>query len=136
MQFSVWAPKAERVEIAVGGQRRPLSLGDRGWWRGEFAELGPGTDYGFCLNNGQPLPDPRSPWQPQGVHGLSRVVDHASFAWTDQHWQAPPLAAAVIYELHIGTFTPAGTFEAAIEKLDHLVALCVTHVELTAGLAL
>ncbi len=77
-----------------------------------------------------PLPDPRSRWQPQGVHGPSRMVDHKAFEWTDAHFTAPPLSSAIIYELHIGTFTPLGTFEAAIARLDHLVDLGVTHVEL------
>ena len=65
-----------------------------------------------------------------GVHGPSRVVDHQAFPWQDQRWQAGPLSAAVLYELHVGTFTPAGTFEAAIARLDHLVDLGITHVEL------
>ena len=82
------------------------------------------------LDDNPPLPDPRSSWQPHGVHGPSRVIDHQAFAWTDDRWQAGPLSAAVVYELHVGTFTPAGTFEAAIERLDHLVALGVTHVAL------
>ncbi len=75
-------------------------------------------------------PDPRSQWQPNGVHGLSRVYDQTAFAWSDGGWQAPPLARAVIYELHVGTFTPEGTFDAAIERLDYLVELGITHVEL------
>src|SRR6202000_2324467 len=72
----------------------------------------------------------RSPSQPNGVHKLSRMVDHNQFVWTDKTWQAPPLAAALIYELHLGTFTAKGTFLSAIEKLDHLVTLGITHVEL------
>ena len=76
------------------------------------------------------LPDPRSGWQPHGVHGPSRIVDHAAFRWTDDDFQARPLSSALIYELHVGTFTPEGTFEAAIGKLDHLKELGVTHVEI------
>jgi maltooligosyltrehalose trehalohydrolase len=87
-------------------------------------------DYGFLLDGEGPYPDPRSPWQPNGVHALSRLVDHAAFRWTDTGFNAPPLSEAVLYELHIGTFTPAGTFESAIGKLDHLVALGVTHVQI------
>jgi maltooligosyltrehalose trehalohydrolase len=90
---------------------------------------GPGTDYAFSLDGGPRRPDPRSPWQPHGVHGPSRTVDHAAFRWTDRAWQAPPLAAAIFYEMHIGTFTPGGTFDSAIERLGHLVDLGVTHVE-------
>ena len=69
-------------------------------------------------------------WQPHGVHGESRVVDHAAFAWSDSGWQAPPLSSALIYELHLGTFTPEGTLKAAESRLDYLKDLGVTHVEL------
>jgi maltooligosyltrehalose trehalohydrolase len=100
-----------------------------GWWIHE-TPLEPGTDYAFSLDGSKPLPDPRSPWQPSGVHGPSRAFDHSAFLWTDQRWQPKPLASAIIYELHIGTFTPEGTFDSTIEKLDHLLDLGVTHVEL------
>ena len=76
------------------------------------------------------LTDPRSAWQPEGVFGPSAVIDHNAFAWHDAHWQSPPLDKAIIYELHIGTFSPAGTFDGAIPCLDHLVHLGVTHVEI------
>jgi maltooligosyltrehalose trehalohydrolase len=101
-----------------------------GWWSLDVPGAGPGTDYGFVLDGQGPFPDPRSPFQPGGVHGLSRLLRHEDFPWADQGWNAPPLEEAVIYELHVGTFTPAGTFEAAIGRLDHLAALGVTHVEL------
>jgi maltooligosyltrehalose trehalohydrolase len=125
----VWAPRAQQVELAVGGSFIPLSRTERGWWSAQNHQLKAGEDYQFRID-GRLLPDPRSPWQPHGVHGPSRHLDHGSFVWTDEHWQARPLAAAILYELHIGTFTPEGTFEAAIERLDHLVSLGVTHVEL------
>lgn len=128
--FMVWAPDAENVAVAIGVERYPMTKSDGGWWSVAIAWAGRGTDYGFSLNGGEPLPDPRSPWQPHGVHSPSRIVDHGAFHWTDGRWQAPPLSSAVIYELHIGTFTEAGTFEAAIERLDHLVDLGITHVEL------
>jgi maltooligosyltrehalose trehalohydrolase len=101
-----------------------------GWWELPLASVGAGVDYGYALDGGPPRPDPRSPCQPCGVHGPSRTVDHRAFGWTDQHWQAPPLSSAILYELHIGTFTPAGTFDAAIARLGHLAALGVTHVEI------
>jgi maltooligosyltrehalose trehalohydrolase len=107
-----------------------MTSADLGWWAAEGSDLAHGTDYAFVVDDAEPaLPDPRSPWQPAGVHGPSRVVDHGRFEWTDQGWQAPPLASAVIYELHIGTFTPAGTFDGAIASLDALRELGVTHVE-------
>jgi maltooligosyltrehalose trehalohydrolase len=102
-----------------------------GWWETKIAEAGPGTDYGYALNgDGMVLPDPRSAWQPYGVHGLSRVLDHAAFAWTDGEWRATELKDAVIYELHIGTFTEEGTFAGAEKRLEYLKTLGVTHVEL------
>lgn len=128
--FRVWAPRPKRVEVQVAGGRHALQAGADGWWTAVVAAAGPGSDYGFVLDGEGPFPDPRSAWQPKGVHGLSRVVDHAAFRWSDAGFQAPPLGAALIYELHVGTFTPEGTFEAATARLDHLVQLGVTHVEL------
>ena len=131
MIFRVWAPNAEQMEIELNGrQRLPMDAVDSGWWQVTVDAAGVRTDYAFVVDGNGPFPDPRSPWQPHGVHGASRVVDHDAFTWTDAGWQACPLAAAVIYELHVGTFTPEGTFDAAIEKLDHLVDLGITHVEL------
>jgi maltooligosyltrehalose trehalohydrolase len=89
-----------------------------------------GSDYGFVLDGEGPFPDPRSAYQPKGVHGLSRVVNHDAFPWNDWGFQQVPLASAVIYELHVGTFTPTGTFDSAIERLPHLLELGITHVEL------
>jgi maltooligosyltrehalose trehalohydrolase len=114
--------------------RHPMRRQPGGWWQAEVADARPGTDvatdYGFLLDGEGPFPDPRSPFQPHGVHGLSRTVDHAGFAWTDAGWDAPPLDEAVIYELHVGTFTEAGSFDGVIERLDDLVALGITHLEL------
>jgi maltooligosyltrehalose trehalohydrolase len=103
--------------------------GEGGWWA-VTAHAGPGEDYRFAIDGGDPLPDPRSPWQPHGVHGPSRLYEHSAFAWSDQDWQQPPLGLAVIYEMHVGTFTTEGTFEAAIGHLGHLTDLGVTHLEL------
>jgi maltooligosyltrehalose trehalohydrolase len=129
-RLPVWAPRAEKsVELVLGERRLPMHEVGGGWWlAGE--EVPPGTDYLYSLDGGDPRPDPRSPWQPEGVHGPSRTVDPAAFEWTDDRWQAPPLAAAVIYELHVGTFSEAGTFDGAIEHLDRLAELGITHVEL------
>ena len=126
---SVWAPTPSRVELVAGNLRHAMRLEEDGWWHAEV-ELPPGDDYGFALDGGDPVPDPRSPRQPYGVHGLSRTVDHAAFAWTDAGWQPPPLVEAVLYELHVGTFSPEGTFAGVIARLDALVALGVTHIEL------
>ena len=127
--FRVWAPRPTRVDLATGADRRPMTR-DGEWWSVDVADAGPGTDYGFVLDGDGPFPDPRSAWQPDGVHGPSRLVDHAAFRWTDHTFEPVPLPEAVFYELHVGTFTARGTFEGVIERLDHLVGLGVTHVEL------
>ncbi len=127
----MWAPAADRVEVVVGGTGHPMEARHSGWWEASVADAGHGTDYGFVLDGSdEVLPDPRSPWQPNGVHGQSRVYDHGRFAWTDQHWHGRPLPGSVLYEMHVGTFTPEGTFDAATDRLDHLVALGIDAVEL------
>ena len=157
--IEVWAPLAERVDIewsdasssATGSashrgepRREPMTRAGDGWWRwepgpdvsGEHTASGPLVlDYAFVLDGQEPaLPDPRSAWQPHGVHGPSRTVDTSAFHWTDHGWPGPRAGAgvlgAVVYELHLGTFTPEGTLDAAVERLDHLVELGVDVVEL------
>ncbi len=128
-EIAVWAPRAGRVELAVAAGREPMVPEAGGWWRGRQA-LPPGTDYAFALDGGEALPDPRSAWQPAGVHGPSRTVDHAAFGWTDAGWRPPELETGVVYELHVGTFTESGTFDGAIARLGDLVELGVTHLEL------
>jgi maltooligosyltrehalose trehalohydrolase len=129
--FDVWAPIPKKVAVQIGEKKYEMEQGEhRGWWSVSVADAGPGTDYFFVLDDGKPVPDPRSAFQPQGVNGPSRVVDQSAFSWTDENWQAKPLASALIYELHIGTFTPQGTFLSAIEKLDYLVELGITHLEI------
>jgi len=129
-RFSVWAPKAAHLGVIIGGDRLAMHPGERGWWSRAVDAAGPGTDYTFSLDGGDPRPDPRSGWQPHGVDGPSRVVDHSAFGWTDRRWRGVHLPSAVLYELHIGTFTPEGTFDAAIDRLDHLVGLGIDAVEL------
>jgi len=126
----VWAPRPREVALVGGGAERTMLRQEGGWWALDAPEVRHGVDYAFRLDGEGPFPDPRAPWQPAGVHGPSRWVEHERFAWSDAGWRAPPLAAAVIEEIHVGTFTPEGTFDAAIARLDHLVALGVTHVEL------
>ena len=131
-QFEVWAPKAKRVSVQVDGNLYPMDGPDhRDYWHASIEQAGPGSDYGFLLDDDpKAYPDPRSLWQPNGVHGLSRVYDHDSFQWHDARWQAPLLSSAIVYEMHVGTFTPEGSFDSAISKLDHLHWLGITHVEL------
>ena len=130
ISFRVWAPKAKSLEVKIQGERFGMTAGENGWWFVEAPLAGAGIDYVFIIDGGEPLPDPRSPWQPSGIHGPSRTVNHSGFKWTDQRWQAGPLSSAIFYELHIGTFTPVGTFSAVIDKLDDLAELGITHIEL------
>jgi maltooligosyltrehalose trehalohydrolase len=128
--FEVWAPE-KTVRLLVDGQERAMDRGAGGWWRLDVPQAGPGSDYAYVLpDHDAPLPDPRSRWQPGGVHGPSRVYDHAAFRWSDGAWTGRQLPGAVLYEMHVGTFTTEGTFDAAVERLDHLVALGVDLVEL------
>jgi maltooligosyltrehalose trehalohydrolase len=129
VEFRVWAPHPDRVDVRVRGadhELRPEGLGVRS----ARVEAAAGDDYVYVLD-GRELPDPMSRWQPEGLRGPSRVVDPRAFAWTDggRHGGAE-LEDAVLYELHVGTFSDEGTFEAAIEHLPGLAALGVTHIEL------
>jgi maltooligosyltrehalose trehalohydrolase len=136
--IEVWAPKASRVRLrrlAEDGQTTVEDValtgdgtGD-GWWRGDV-RLADGERYGFVLDDGPLRPDPRSRRQPDGVHAASAWFDHTRHDWADAAWTGRPLAGGLIYELHIGTFTPEGTLDAAVGRLPHLVDLGVTHVEL------
>jgi malto-oligosyltrehalose trehalohydrolase len=132
--FSVWAPAAAQVEVEVAGRRYPMaqdaSGSAPGWWSADVPDAAAEIDYGFRLGGGELLPDPRSPRQPSGINGPSRTYDQSAFTWTDRGWRGVPLPGSVIYELHVGTFTPEGTFDAAIGRLDHLLQLGVTTVEL------
>ncbi|MFL6151596.1 MAG: malto-oligosyltrehalose trehalohydrolase [Ornithinibacter sp.] len=158
-----WAPVLDPTDGSQEGQvrRDPMTPAGDGWWRwdgpapgddpasgrepasggdttsgeGDGAASGGALDYAFVLDGAEPaLPDPRSAWQPHGVHAASRTFDPSAFPWTDGDWRGPRSGAgvlgAVVYELHIGTFTPEGTLDAALTRLDHLVDLGVDVVEL------
>ena len=127
----VWAPSARSVELHLPGDDRLVGMvpASGGWWTAPF-DLEPGTDYAFRVDGSPNRPDPRSALQPHGVHGPSRTVDPASWQWTDQDWAGKELLGSVIYELHVGTFTPEGTLDAAISRLGHLADLGVDIVEL------
>jgi len=127
--LEVWAPDVGQAELVSDGNRYPLDRTSSGQWQPRGVLLPNGANYGFSLDGGAPLPDPRSREQPEGVHGPSRLVE-ADFPWTDQRFRARPLACAVIYELHVGTFAQDGTFDGVIARLPHLAALGVTHVEI------
>ncbi|MDQ2781531.1 MAG: malto-oligosyltrehalose trehalohydrolase, partial [Actinomycetota bacterium] len=136
-EIRVWAPHAKRVDVDVeprGGvtTTAPMSQVPGGWWVASTSSTQP-FDYAFRVDGGQPQPDPRSPWQPRGVHGPSRTFDTGAYRWGDTGWAGPRggqgALGAVFYEMHVGTFTSGGTFDAAISRLDHLVALGVDVVE-------
>ncbi|MET7594031.1 MULTISPECIES: malto-oligosyltrehalose trehalohydrolase [unclassified Streptomyces] len=130
MQFEVWAPQADRVTLQCGDSTRALARDpDRpGWWTGE-AEAQDGTRYGFAVDDGPVRPDPRSRRQPDGPDGLSAVVDQGRYVWR-RDWAGRGLPGAVLYELHVGTYTREGTLDAAADRLGHLAELGITHVEL------
>jgi maltooligosyltrehalose trehalohydrolase len=130
-EIKVWAPRVPRVRVRVDGSDHEMAPAGGGWWSADIDGLGQGANYAFLLaDSDRPVPDPRSLWQPDGVHLASRLYDHASFEWSDGGWTGRQLPGSILYELHIGTFTPQGTFDAAIDRIDHLVGLGVDLVEL------
>jgi maltooligosyltrehalose trehalohydrolase len=130
--YDVWAPRPSRIRLSVGADIVEMQRGDGDWWTpaGPVPDPRSEVDYGYLIDDSdEPRPDPRSRRQPAGVHQRSRTHDPATFAWTDDSWTGRQLAGAVVYELHIGTFTPEGTFDAALGRLDHLRELGVDLVE-------
>lgn len=128
-RFEVWAPTPDTVRLNVDGSLHPMHRGESGWWSADV-DASPDARYGFVLDDDTTvLPDPRSPRQPDGVHQPSQLHRLDESVWTDSSWTGRQLQGGVIYELHIGTFTAEGTFDAAIDRLDHLVDLGVTFVE-------
>ncbi|NES72745.1 MAG: malto-oligosyltrehalose trehalohydrolase, partial [Okeania sp. SIO2D1] len=111
--FTVWAPLREKLAVhIVHPQEKIIELkkDEWGYWQGEAKDIDRETLYFYQLDGETDRPDPASNWQPQGVHGPSKIVDHQKFTWDDTSWQGIPLAEMIIYELHVGTFTPEGTF--------------------------
>ncbi|MEJ8848758.1 malto-oligosyltrehalose trehalohydrolase [Variovorax rhizosphaerae] len=130
VRFSYWAPDASQIALELGGQPPlPLQRADDGWHRLEVAEARAGDRYRFCLPDGSCVPDPASRRNPDDVHGASEVIDPRAYEWHDDEWRGRPWTEAVIYELHIGTFTPEGTFAAARKRLIDLAALGISVVE-------
>ncbi len=131
--FTLWAPHHERIvlKLAAPSERVvPMKKDRHGYWRVELRGIEPGTLYLYQLSSGRELPDPASHFQPQGVHGPSEVIDHRVFAWEDGDWKGIPLEKMVMYELHIGTFTPQGNFEAVIPRLPELKELGINAVQI------
>ena len=132
--FRLWARAGARIELILEGEpaRPPFSMSpdENGIYRAYVDGAGPGTRYWFKIEGAGPFPDPASRFQPLGVHGPSQVVEPNSFPWKVSSYQVPSLQDLVIYELHVGTFTPAGTFLALIDKLDYLRRLGINAIEL------
>ncbi len=135
IHFGVWAPQKKTVEVLLekpgqSSQLHPLEKTPEGLFVGEIPSAQVGDLYRYRLDGGPAYPDPASRFQPQGVHGPSQIIDPAAFSWSDASWRGIPLEDLVIYELHVGTFTPAGTFDGVTERLAHLVELGITAIEL------
>ncbi len=128
--WRVWAPGAQRIEIVLGAERCALTPEGRGYYEFERHGIAEGQRYAYSLDGGPPRPDPASLWQPDGVHAASAVFNPRAFQWRDAGWSGIANSDLVIYELHVGTFTPAGTFAAMIPRLPSLVELGVTAIEL------
>ena len=132
--FRLWAPAHEMVDVVIvegdGGTAHPMRSEEEGWHSLLVPSAVPGSLYRFRLPDGTQVPDPASRFQPQDVHGASAVGDPEAYVWRDGGWRGRPWQETVLYELHVGAFTPAGTFLGAVGKLDHLVALGVTALEI------
>ncbi len=132
-QFTVWAPNSEAVSLSlIAPQKRGIPMEQKadGYWNATLTDLEPDTLYYYQLDGSDYRPDPASQFQPEGVHGPSQVIDQHSFNWSDHAWSGQSLESMIIYELHIGTFTPEGTLEAIIPRLSDLKALGVNAIEL------
>lgn len=132
--FDVWAPRADALTLVADGAEYPMTRQEGHWWSADGAPAPASSSdvaYGYLVDGSDtPVPDPRARRQPDGVHGLSRTFDPSAHAWQDSSWISPGLDGGVIYEMHLGTFTPEGTLDAAIDRLGHLADLGVQYVEL------
>jgi maltooligosyltrehalose trehalohydrolase len=131
-EFLVWAPRAQRVEVRLLGPPErlvPLSAGERGYHHAFVEGADPGCRYFYRLDGDKERPDPASRFQPEGVHGPSEIVD-CNFDWQDSAWRGLPLEQLIHYEIHVGVFTPEGTLEAVVPRLDELKDLGITAIEL------
>lgn len=133
VQFRLWAPAAKQVELVLEAPRQekvPMTRDADGYFSTLISKLGAGALYRYRVDGKGPFPDPVSRFQPTGIHGVSMVVEAESFAWTDKGWKGVAAKDLVIYELHVGAFTPEGTFAAATQRLRDLKALGITAIEL------
>lgn len=130
VRFRLWAPGAERIDLLLGESTLAMPAIVSGWFELVTREASAGSKYRFLVNGETRVPDPASRFQPDDVHGESEVVDPTSFEWQDSNWHGRPWSEAVIYELHVGTFSSSGTFLGVEEKLDYLAGLGIAAIEL------
>lgn len=130
VRFRLWAPSARRAAVDVDGAVMPLSAQGDGRFELITGEAGPGSRYEFIIDDARRVPDPASRYQPRDVHGPSEVIDPLEWEWSDDQWRGRPWAETVLYELHVGTFSPGGDYAGVTDRLDYLVDLGVTAVEL------
>jgi malto-oligosyltrehalose trehalohydrolase len=130
-RFAIWAPSVDGADVVVDGRRVPMQRGEHGFFHCFDTRAAPGSRYAFRFDGVEvAVPDPASRFNPDGVHEPSEIVDANAYEWRDGDWRGRPFNDAVIYELHVGTFTPQGTYAAAAERLDYLASLGVTAIEL------
>ena len=131
-EFVVWAPFREKVELKIVSTPErlvPMSKDKLGYWRAVLNDVSPDTLYSFRLDGEIDRPDPASYFQPDGVHGPSQVIDHKSFHWDDDNWRGIDIASMIMYEVHTGAFSPEGTFEVIIPRLDQLCDVGINTIE-------
>ncbi|MGN6637275.1 MAG: malto-oligosyltrehalose trehalohydrolase, partial [Mucilaginibacter sp.] len=131
VDITLWAPMANSVALEIeNGKTIALQPAQYGYWHTSTDVILPGDRYWFVLNKDKKLPDPASLSQPEGVHGPSQYIDLANFKWSDQAWKNPPINDYIFYELHTGTFSPQSNFEGITQRLDHLLELGITAIEI------
>lgn len=134
VRFRLWAPDCQSVSLCLEGPQAPseapMQRSKSGWYETVVAEAGPGTRYRFRIDGDLRVPDPASRFQPDDIHGASEVVDPASYPWQNDSWEGRPWEETILYELHVGTFSPEGSYRGVIDRLDYLVDLGVTAIEL------
>jgi maltooligosyltrehalose trehalohydrolase len=128
--INVWGPQVKTMEVLLGEEKITMIQDEQGYWKAEIPSAKPGDLYYLLLDGEKKRPDPVSFHLPEGVHGRSEVPPYETFSWTDRHWHGLALKDAIFYELHLGTFTPEGTLDGAVKKLDHLQDLGVSAIEL------
>src|SRR3989337_3900925 len=132
-EFNLWAPFLSKVALKIVSPQEkiiPMEKDSKGYWKITVGDTSDKTRYLYQLNDGKERPDTASHFQPEGVHGPSQVIDHDSFRWEDREWNGIPISAMIIYELHTGTFTAEGTFEAIIPRLDKLKDMGINVLEI------